>query len=100
MFKDAITGAWQETITDDSNIINLDTESYNLLLYQVCIQMAQQVQGLDAMFYDGSFFENKYQEARMRYLMMYKTEVQKPSLTYYATTQPGYTKYVGRRWNY
>ncbi len=62
--------------------------------------MAQQIQGLDAMFYDGNFFENKYQAAKQKYLMTYKTEVQKPMLQYYGLTKPGYTKYVGRRWNY
>ena len=33
MFRDVTTGAFQETITDDSNLINLDTETYNLLFY-------------------------------------------------------------------
>ena len=31
LFRDATTGAFQETVTDDSNLINLDTDSYNLL---------------------------------------------------------------------
>jgi len=30
LFRDASTGAFQETVTDTSNLINLDTESYNL----------------------------------------------------------------------
>ena len=97
LFKDAITGGWQETITDDSNIINLDTESYNLLVYQVGIHLAQQLQGLDAMFYDGNYFQGHYSDALGRYRQMYKSEIQKPEQQYYSMNRPGYSKYMTRR---
>ncbi len=83
LFQNAITGAWQETVTDPSNIINLDTESYNLLLNQCGYLLAQQTQGLDALFYDASFFENVYTQGVTRYQAMYKSEVKLPQTTYY-----------------
>lgn len=88
LFRDASTGAFQETVTDDTNLINLDTESYNLLLYKVSELMAQQTQGLDAMFYDGNFYTQRYQNALAKYQGMYKSQVQKPQSTYYRKPQP------------
>lgn len=40
-------GTWIESPTADSDIINLDTESYNLFLYEAAILAAQQVAGED-----------------------------------------------------
>lgn len=98
LFRDSITGAFQENVTDDSNLINLDTESYNLLFNQVAYLTAQQQQGLDALFYDGTFFLNAYNQGVQRYKNMYKSEVQKPQTTYYAQPYKGYGRWVGRRW--
>ncbi len=99
MFRDAITGAFQETVTDDSNLINLDTETYNLLFNLVAYFATQQQQGLDASFYDGSFFGNQYQTCLARYKAMYKSELQKPQSVYYYENKPGYGQYMGRNWN-
>lgn len=83
LFRDAITGAFQETVTDDSNLINLDTESYNLLFNLVAFMAVQQQQGLDSSFYDGGFFKTEYADGLAKYKAMYKSEVQKPQSTYY-----------------
>lgn len=99
LFRDAITGAFQETVTDDGNLINLDTESYNLLFNLVAYFAGQQQQGLDASFYDGTFFLTQYQQGLTRYKSMYKSEVQKPQTLYYKMNKPGYGQYMGRRWN-
>lgn len=99
LFRDASTGAFQETVTDDSNLINLDTESYNLLFNLVAYFATQQQQGLDASFYDGSFFGNQYQTGLARYKSMYKSEVQKPQSVYYYQSKPGWNQYLGRNWN-
>lgn len=96
LFRDVITGAFQETVTSDSNLINLDTESYNLLFNLTAFLAAQQQQGLDALFYDGSFFGQQYQEGLARYKAMYKSEVQKPQTSYYAQPDKSYSKYFGR----
>lgn len=96
IFRDAITGAFQETVTDDSNLINLDTDSYNLLFNKVAYFVAQQLQGQDAM-YDATYWANEYKESLARYKAMYKSEVQKPKVPYYVMQQGGYTGYLPRR---
>jgi len=96
-FSDATTGAFQETVTDDSNLINLDTESYNLFFNLVAFYATQQQQGLSALFYDGNFFGQEYQKGVTRYTALYKSETQKPSIRYYNVKKGGYNGYLGRR---
>ena len=98
LFRDSTTGAFQETVTDDSNLINLDTESYNLLFNLVAFLSAQQQQGADALNYDGNFFGLQYQENLKRYKAMYKSEVQKPQSLYYKTPNSSYSRFLGRQW--
>ncbi len=99
MFRDAITGAFQETVTDDSNGINLDTDSYNILFNQVSYLTAQQLQGLDAGFFDANFFLQNYTQEVERYKGLYKSEKQKPRQPYYGLPKPGYSAFLPRRWN-
>lgn len=99
LFRSSVTGAYQETVLDDSDLINLDTESYDLLTYKVAGLAAQQQQGLDASFYDGPYFDNKYQAALLRYKAMYKSELQKPQSVYYGMPDTGYNRF-GRGWNW
>lgn len=98
LFRDASTGAYQETMLDDSDLINLDTESFDLLTYKVASLIVQQQQGLDASFFDSPFFENKYQQALLRYKSMYKSELQKPQSNYYQMPNKGYSNILGRGW--
>ncbi len=98
MFRDAITGAFQENVTDNSNLINLDTESYNMLFNLVAFYAIQQQQGADALAYDGSFFGSAYQQAIARYKAMYKSEVQKPQSVYYNVPNKSYSQFLGRGW--
>jgi hypothetical protein len=88
LFRNASTGAFQETVLDDSDLINLDTESYNLLFNLTALYAVQQQQGMDALSYDGTFFQNQYNSNLARYKAMYKSEVQKPQTTYYAQPTP------------
>jgi hypothetical protein len=97
LFRDSTTGAYQETVTDDSNLINLDTESYNLLFNLVAYYAAQQQQGIDSS-YDGMLFKTEYDKGVIRYKSMYKSEVQKPQSIYYQKPNPGYRKFIGRNW--
>lgn len=96
LFRDSSTGAFQETVTADSNLVNLDTESYNLFLYQVAIQASQQQQGVNALQFDGKFFKDAYKDGVARYTAMYKSEVQKPQSMYYAKPNPSYSQYFNR----
>jgi hypothetical protein len=94
LFSDATTSGWQETVTDDSNLVNLDTESYNLFLNLLTHFAVQQQQGLNAMRYDDTFFGKAYAEAKKRYQQLYKSEVQKPQSTYYKMPQRGYSNWL------
>lgn len=97
LFRDASTGAFQETVSDNSNLLNLDTESYNLYFNLVAFYATQLIQGLDAMFFDSNFFGQEYTKGKARYTSLMKSEVQKPHINYYAQKQGGYGKYLGRR---
>ena len=90
LFRDANTGTYQETVTDISNLINLDTESYNLLFYQVAYLASQQQQGKNALGYDGAFFLKEYTDGIAKYKLRYKSQVQKPRQFYYRKPNPGY----------
>lgn len=100
LFRDALTGAFQETVDDDSNLINLDTDSYNLLFNLVAAYAVQQQQGADAMAYDGNFFGIEYKTALARYMALYKSEVQKPQSSYYPVANQSYNGIMGRRFGY
>ena len=88
MFRDAITGAFQETVTANSNLINLDTESFNLFFNLVAYYAVQQQQGSDAT-YDASYFMKEYLDGVNRYKMMNTSQVQKPQAVYYKQPRPG-----------
>lgn len=83
LFKNT-SGTWIEkpTAIDDSDILNLDVDSYNVLLYEVCYLIAQEIQGEDATF-DVQFFKNKRDEVWDTYMRSYRSEVQKRRSTYY-----------------
>ena len=98
LYRDSITGAFQETVTDNSNLINLDTDSYNLYFNLLAFYADQQVQGLSATFFDSSFFGQEYQKGKQRYTSMMKSQVQKPGESYYNPNKSGYGRYLGRRW--
>lgn len=97
MYRDATTGAFQETVTDNSNLINLDTESYNMYFNLLAFYATQQVQGLDAMFFDSNYWGQEYLKAKTRYTSLNKSQVSKPHESYYTPQRGGYGKFLGRR---
>lgn len=96
MFRDQSTGAFQETVTSDSNLINLDTETYNLLTYQVAYLAVQQQSGSESTF-DSKYFKELYMDCLTRYKQIYKSEIIKPQESYYKVTSPNYRRNFGRR---
>jgi hypothetical protein len=100
MFRDAITGAFKERVTANTDIVNLDTETYMIYSNLVFALAAQQVQGRDALQYDGQFFMNEYKKGVEKYKEMYKSETQKPQTQYYTMPQRGYDQYNSGRWGY
>ncbi len=99
MFQDAITKVFIPTVTDDSNLINLGLDSYNIFLNQLAYLVAQQIQGLDAAFFDAQFFLQAYNEGVQRYKAMYKSQIQKPQTQYYNLPVKGYQPFLPRRWS-
>lgn len=51
-------GTWQAAIDDDTNIINLDEDDYNILVFECGVAISQQVQGANAVF-DKNFFNEE-----------------------------------------
>ena len=88
LFRNASTGAFQETVTSNNDLINLDTESYNLFFNLVAWMAGQQQQGANALAYDANFFLQQYNDGLARYRSMYKSEVQKPRSVYYLQPNP------------
>jgi len=84
------SGTFAETVTADTDLINLDTETYNLLLWKTSEFVAQQLQGLDAQFNDGPYFANLYNQTLQRYMALYKSSRQKMQGTYYKVSRPDY----------
>lgn len=98
LFRDAITGVFQEKATDDTNYVNLDTDAYNLFLFAVGAEAVQQMQGLDALFFDSNNFESRYTDALAKYMAQYKNERTKPHSYYYSLPQTGYRRYISSSW--
>jgi len=84
LFRNATTGAFQETITslNGSEIINLDTTSYNLLLLQTAAQAAQQSIPLSPNS-DVDRYEQAYQAELARYIAKIKSQTLPASATWY-----------------
>lgn len=83
LFRSASTGAFQETVTSDNDLVNLDTDSYNMLFNLVCYYVAQQTQSANSGF-DSTFWLTEYNNALKRYKARYKSEIIKPQGTYYS----------------
>lgn len=96
LFRDAITGAFQETVTDNTNLLNLDTDSYQIYFNQCMVLACQQKQGVDALAADLPFFQQSYQDAVKKYQSRYPSQTQKTSLPYYAFRKQSYSRYFGR----
>lgn len=100
LFRDPITNVFQETIldsTEDNKIINLDTDSYNLLLNKTATFVAQSLQGSDAA-YDATFFDAEYEKGLKKYKALNPSEAIKKRETYYGFRGKSYNKYAPGVW--
>lgn len=92
LFRDPTTNAFQETVvdvTDNTKIINLDTESYNLLFNKAAYFVAQALQGADA-GYDATFFDAEYDSALKRYRALNPSEDKIKAEMYYSMPRNNY----------
>lgn len=87
LFRNPNTNAFQETVTDEATdgntIINLDTDSYNLLFNKCAFYVAQSLQGADA-GYDADFWDSEYQESLTRYKGLNPSEAMLKRSVYYS----------------
>lgn len=77
-------GVFQETATDDTDTVNLDTETFNLLLWKISEYAVQQVPD----FGDVKYFAGMYAQTLRRYKAIYKSEIEKPKQQYYRPFKP------------
>lgn len=96
LFRNPVTGAFQETVLTDSDLINLDTDTYNLFVWLCALYAVQQQAGSESGF-DSVFFQNAYNESLMKYKLMYKSEVQKPTELYYKKPTNRYRNWSSRQ---
>jgi len=101
LYRSSTTGTFQETPTDPADLVNLDTETFNLLVSQCAYQLAQQTQGVDALSYDANYFLSRYNAGVERYKALYKSEKQLTQATYYSMPPRGYNGTVNgnQSWN-
>lgn len=95
LFRDPVTNAFQESIsdsTDNTKLINLDTESYNLLFNKTAFYIAQSLQGDDAS-YDATFWDSEYQSALKRYRAQNLSEAMKKGESYYTMPKKSFGRY-------
>lgn len=96
LFRDGSTGNFKEKVTLDSDILNLDTDSYEVFLSCFLWILGQQLQGLDASMADGNYNQQAYLDNLKRYQSTHKSEVSLPIVPYY--NLPSGRRSIARRW--
>jgi hypothetical protein len=76
------SGIWINKPTADTDIVNLDEDSYNILLFILSYLVTQKIQGEDGVF-DRNFFEVELEKAIKDYKRNYRSEAIKPQSNYY-----------------
>jgi hypothetical protein len=97
LFRDQSTNAFQEIVSDaidNSKIINLDTDSYNLLFNKTAFYVSQALQGADNS-YDADYWQTEYKNALMLYRAQNPSEHIKKTEVYYKMKRKGYNKFYG-----
>lgn len=96
MFRNPSTNAFVEKVLDSSYngyLINLDTESYNLLFNKTAFFIAQSLQGADA-GYDANYWDSEYQASLTRYKAENPSETLLKKEQYYSIRNKGYNRYA------
>ena len=102
LFRDPNTNVFQETVDsvlDNTKIINLDTDSYNLLFNKVAYYVAQQLQGADAS-YDADYWQTEYDNALKRYRALNPAETILKTESYYEMPKNGWSRYRPGFWRF
>lgn len=75
-------GTWKEEPDADTDIINLELDSYNLLVYKMVDLASTQVAGKESGF-DYTVYTQKYDKGLKKYKANYPSENIKPQFKYY-----------------
>lgn len=97
LFRDSVTNAFKAETDSENDYVNLDIDGLNLFVFASLGEIAQQVQGADALYYDANQAETRYQESLSVYKGKYKSEVTKPHTQYYSQPAAGYRRFFGFR---
>lgn len=81
LFRNA-SGAWIDKPTALTDLVNLDIDSFNVLLYEAAYLLAQELQKKDSAF-DVDYWDRKKKEVWDRYKRANKSQRLKPKSTYY-----------------
>lgn len=81
LFRDS-AGTWKEKPTLDSDLINLNIESFNVYLYELAELVAIELQGEDSTI-DVQFYTDKKEDSWKAYRAKNKSSAQKTRHTYY-----------------
>lgn len=101
LFRNPTTNAFQEKVvdsTDNNKLINLDTESYNLLFNKTAFYIAQALQGADAA-YDADYWQTEYDNALKRYKGQNPSEAMLKGSTYYNMPNKSYQRFQPGMYN-
>ena len=88
-------GVFVEEVSDvtfSGYLINLDTESYNLLFNKTAFFVAQALQGADAE-YDATYWDSEYEKALKNYKAQNPAEQKIKGSTYYQLPRKGYSRF-------
>jgi len=94
LFRDS-TGAFKDRPTSNTDVLNLDTDSYPLFVNRLGMLCAQQQQGKDSAS-DLAFFAAEYKEAEEAYYRKYPSQSQKAQSSYYRVKRGGQSRNFGR----
>lgn len=100
MFRNPATNVFVENVLDatfNNYLINLDTDSYNLLFNKTAYYIAQALQGADA-GYDATYWDTEYQSALKRYKGLNPSEAMLKGSVYYRTPNKSYSRYSQPIW--
>ena len=82
LFKDYTTGELKDKPTADNDIVLLEKDSINLIIYETMEIIAQEMQGEDSVV-DLKYFQGKNKAIRDQYKLKYPSETKKKTTFYY-----------------
>jgi hypothetical protein len=90
----SLAGAFKERPTLDTDLLNLDTDSYGVFTSCLSLLAAQQQQGKDS-GYDLKTFDADYKEAVASYNRRFPSQAQKVTGSYYKVKRSSYASKLG-----